>query len=89
MGQGMTWSLIQIIYLFAFTIFSVHGTIFVISEETNETVRVIYEKNIRAVSDAVEVSSIQTKFDEFEFGNNLILILKLLVCHFKGICRDF
>ncbi|CAL8114154.1 unnamed protein product [Orchesella dallaii] len=30
------------------------GTISVISEETNETVRVIYEKNIRAVSDAVE-----------------------------------
>ncbi len=58
MGQGMTWSFVHIIYLFAFAIFSVHGTIFVINEETNETVRVIYEKNIRAVSDAVEVSSL-------------------------------
>ncbi|ODN03496.1 E3 ubiquitin-protein ligase RNF13 [Orchesella cincta] len=41
------------VYLFALIV-SVHGTISVISEETNETVRVIYEKNIRAVSDAVE-----------------------------------
>lgn len=43
-------------FLLPLLISPVHGTISVISEETNETVRVIYEKNIRAVSDAVEVS---------------------------------
>lgn len=56
MQRGMSWFAI-IFFHFAFQLFfsGAHGTISVISEETNETVRIIYEKNIRAVSDAVEV----------------------------------
>lgn len=58
MGRETSWMLlVKFIYLFLFVTFNpVQCTIFVISEETNETVRVINEKNIRAVSDAVEVS---------------------------------